>query len=83
MYRVIIQPKAGNQLKKISLKDRRRIVIVINDLAQNPFAGKKLEGEFEGQRSIRVWPYRFLYMIDQKIVTVTILKIGHRQGVYS
>ena len=61
---------------------RRRVDATIDVLRENPFAGKRLEGEFEGTWSLRVWPYRILYTIHQEIVTVTVLRVGHRQGVY-
>jgi mRNA-degrading endonuclease RelE of RelBE toxin-antitoxin system len=44
--------------------------------------GKKLQGDHKGQRSLRVWPYRIVYVVQQKVVTIAVLKIGHRQGVY-
>ena len=61
---------------------RRRINAAIDMLRENPFAGKKLQGEHEGTWSLRVWPYRIIYVIQRDIITVTVLRVGHRQGVY-
>jgi mRNA interferase RelE/StbE len=58
------------------------VLAAISILQENPFAGKKLQGDYEGAWSLRVWPYRILYTIHQEIVTVTVLRVGHRQGVY-
>ena len=55
----------------------------IRHLAQRSFAGKKLEGEYDGARSLRVWPYRIIYVIYQDIVTVVVLRVAHRQSVYN
>ena len=44
--------------------------------------GKKLKGELAGQYSLAIKPYRIVYTVEKKVVTVTVLHIGHRQGVY-
>ncbi|MEK7218735.1 MAG: type II toxin-antitoxin system RelE/ParE family toxin, partial [Patescibacteria group bacterium] len=71
--------KEAQQLTK---KDRKRIAEAIRSLRSNPFQGKKLQGEHEGEWSIRVWPYRIIYTIEKAIVTVIVLRIGHRREVY-
>ncbi len=54
----------------------------MKSLETSPFCGKKLEGGYEGRYALRAWPYRIIYVVDKKVVTVTILSVGHRQGVY-
>lgn len=81
-YHIVITKRAAKGLKKLPKNMRRRIDDAIDVLRENPFAGKKLQGEHEGAWSLRVWPYRIIYVIHQEIVTVTVLRIGHRQGVY-
>lgn len=83
MYRVVFHLHAQKDLRGIPAKDQRRIAAVIGRLSINPFVGKKLHGERAGQWSFKIWPHRIIYIIDRKIVTVTIIAIGHRQGVYS
>ncbi len=82
MFAVIIQPSARKSLRRLPRKQQEKIRSEIDVLAGNPFAGKKLEGVYEGKYTWRVWPYRIIYIIEKKIITVTILEIGHRQGVY-
>lgn len=67
-------------LKKIDRNFQKRITKKIFLLAENPFIGKKLQGEFENMRSVRVWPYRIIYRI--KSSEILIYTIKHRQGVY-
>lgn len=81
-YQVKIKPKAQKELEKIPKKDKDRILASIIGLAQDPFIGKKLKGDFKGYFSIRVWPYRIIYGIFAKERLVIIIRIGHRQGVY-
>lgn len=82
MYKIVIVDAAKKDLKRIPLQYRKKIGKQIDALAENPFAGKKLEGELDGVRGLRVWPYRVLYIVEKRIVTVTVVHVGHRQGVY-
>lgn len=82
MYTVIMKPKAEKQLSKLQRKDQERISAVIDSLGEDPFIGKKLEGDLDGYYAVRAWPYRIVYEIERKIVTVTIVAIGHRKDVY-
>ena len=82
MYSVVLLPRARKELAHLSRESQERIGSAIDSLRVDPFGGKKLEGKFRGAWALRVWPHRILYTIDQKIVTVTVLKIAHRQSVY-
>lgn len=82
-YTIIILKDAQKETRRLPQKDQQRIATAISSLGTDPFRGKKLHGNYEGAWSIRVWPYRIIYTIDRHIVTVTVLRIGHRQGVYT
>lgn len=82
MFRVIVKPKAEKQLEKLQRKDQKRITDALESIGNNPYTGKRLEGEYEGHWSVRVWPYRIIYVIEKYTVTVFVVAIGHRQGVY-
>ncbi|MDO8649453.1 MAG: type II toxin-antitoxin system RelE/ParE family toxin [Candidatus Peregrinibacteria bacterium] len=82
MYALEVKTKAQKQLESLPEKDQRRVLAVFDVLRENPTAGKQLEGKYKGFRSLRVWPYRIIYAVDHAIVTVTVVKIGHRKGVY-
>ena len=82
MYRVILQSRAERQFKKIAAKDQKKIAEAIDALAKDPFVGKKLEGKLQHYYGVRVWPYRIIYMIEKKILTVYVIGIGQRKDVY-
>ena len=82
MYKLIIKRKAQKQFDALPANDRERVLGALDGLCDNPFAGKKLQGTLHGQYSVRVWPYRILYTIDRKVITITVLSIGHRKDVY-
>ncbi len=82
MYVVVLKRKAEKQYKMLALKDRKRVLSALQHLRENPWTGKKLEGDLLGKWSLRVWPYRIIYVVEKEKITVTVLAIGHRQGVY-
>ena len=82
MYRVVILKRAQKETLKLPKKDQKRIVDAIIGLASDPFHGKQLHGDLDGKWAIRVWPYRIIYTIERGIVTVTVLRVGHRKDVY-
>ncbi|MBU0767047.1 type II toxin-antitoxin system RelE/ParE family toxin [Patescibacteria group bacterium] len=82
MYRIVLKSQAYKQLLKLPKNDQKKIANTIDELAASPFIGKKLEGELSGLYTLRVWPYRIIYTVNKKIVTITVVAIGHRQGIY-
>ncbi len=82
MYIVVFTHEAGKQLRRIPSRFQNKILQTVRLLARDPFIGKKLTGDWEGHYVERVWPYRIIYAIDRKKITVTIVTLGHRQGVY-
>ncbi|MFZ4388148.1 MAG: type II toxin-antitoxin system RelE family toxin [Chthoniobacterales bacterium] len=52
-------------------------------LAENPRrVGKPLKGDLSGFWSARRGEYRVVYEINDDVVTVIILRIGHRRDIY-
>lgn len=81
-YTVVISQKVQKDINRIEKKYYSRIITALAVIATNPFSGKKLEGDYRGNWSFRVWPYRIIYRVKIKEMVVLIVRIGHRQGVY-
>jgi mRNA interferase RelE/StbE len=81
-YKITIKRSAAKELEKIVLPDRKRIVEKILLLADDPrpLGCKKLSGQ-EKYR-LRQGDYRVLYEIQDDILIITVVKIGHRRDVY-
>jgi mRNA-degrading endonuclease RelE of RelBE toxin-antitoxin system len=79
---VIITPKALKQYNRLPKIEQTKIKKKLVILEQNPQDGKKLSGEFESLRSLRAWPYRVIYLIDEKQEKIFVVTIMHKQGVY-
>lgn len=80
MAKVIVTRGAIKDLKKISSLGQRKITLRLKVLKKNVFAGKKLGGELRGSYSLRIWPYRVIYIVIKGEVWIT--HISHRQGAY-
>lgn len=81
-YRLVVPKKVQKDLEKIDKRFKEKILSALLSLTKNPYLGKKLSGEYKDFWSYRVWPYRIIYQILSREITVLIVKIGHRQGVY-
>ena len=81
-YRVEMLPAAERQLRKIDTVPRRRIDEAIRDLAAvpRPHGYRKLSGA--DRYRIRVGDYRVLYMIEDAVLCVLVVRVGHRSDVY-
>jgi mRNA interferase RelE/StbE len=81
-YSLSIKRSAAKELGQLPPKDRGRIVARIQLLAQDPRpqGAEKLSGQ-ERYR-IRQGDYRILYEIEDDILRVMVVKIGHRRDVY-
>ncbi|MGQ0631230.1 MAG: type II toxin-antitoxin system RelE family toxin [Sporichthyaceae bacterium] len=81
-YTVEVELTAAKALGKLDRTVQVRILKVINALATEPrpSGATKLVGS-DGMR-VRVGDYRVVYVIDDSVVTVTVVRVGHRSSVY-
>ena len=81
-YRLVFKRSVAKDLRQIPKKDIQRILKRIDSLKEDPrpAGAEKLSGD-EKYR-IRQGNYRILYLIEDEIITVTIVKVGHRRDVY-
>ena len=83
LYKVeIIRKVRKKDLPSISLKDVRRIIERIQKLANDPYPVDAVRLKGRDEWRIRQGDYRILYIVEEKIVTVFVVKIGHRREVY-
>jgi mRNA-degrading endonuclease RelE of RelBE toxin-antitoxin system len=79
---VIVTPEAQKQYERLSVPEQKKIKKKLSVLESSPLEGKKLSGKMSELRSLRAWPYRILYYIDNARSFVFVVTIAHRQGVY-
>ncbi|MFN2400775.1 MAG: type II toxin-antitoxin system RelE/ParE family toxin [Gemmatimonadaceae bacterium] len=81
-YSVFIKPSAVKELQNVPLKNRRKLAARIRELAQEPRPhGCQKLSSLERYR-IRHADSRAVYEIDDDLITVLVVKIGHRRDVY-
>jgi mRNA interferase RelE/StbE len=82
-YSIEVSATAEKQLRKLSQKDRISVLKRIQELSGEPRPNhsRKLRGQDNIYR-VRVGNYRILYSIENKHLTIIILKVGHRRDVY-
>ncbi|OYD96773.1 type II toxin-antitoxin system mRNA interferase toxin, RelE/StbE family [Nostoc sp. 'Peltigera membranacea cyanobiont' 210A] len=82
-YEVKFSKGAKKQFRKLPLDIQERIQTKINDLAIEPRPNgvKKLQGDDNSYR-VRVGDYRVIYELNDDVLIVTVIKIGHRSEIY-
>jgi Txe/YoeB family toxin of Txe-Axe toxin-antitoxin module len=67
-YEIRITHRAEKDIKKLSPKLKNKLYAILTEvIAKNPFEGKKLIGDLEGNYSYRLtFQDRIVYMIDPK-----------------
>jgi mRNA interferase RelE/StbE len=81
-YCVVIPKRVQKEIDKIEKRYKGKVLLALKILEQEPYVGKKLEGEYKGKWSYRVWPYRIIYEIRKNELIILIIHIGHRQSAY-
>ena len=81
-HRVELRPAAVRALKQVGLQDRDRIRGAIALLGEDPRppGAKALQGR-PGFR-VRIGDYRIIYTVDDDILVVAVITLGHRRNVY-
>jgi len=82
MFKVEILSSADKALRKINLTERVTIAQRIKKLSENsrPYGYRKLENS--NFYRIRVGDYRVIYQINDKDLSILIVRIGHRREIY-
>ena len=85
-YEVEYTKTALKQLKKMDKKIASFIIAYIEDKlvdCHDPRKhGKALQGNLNDKWRYRVGDYRILAMIEDDIVVITVVEIGHRKDIY-
>ncbi len=82
-FRIEFTKTAAKSLKAIPKTVQKRIAKKIESLAEAPPepAKTKMKGDNPFHR-VRVGDYRIIYEIQNEVLLILILKIGHRKEVY-
>lgn len=81
-YEIFFRKSVWKDFESIPKKELNRILEKIESLSENPrpSSSQKLSGQERFR--IRQGRYRIIYSIQDEELTVWIVKVGHRKGVY-
>ena len=82
-YKIKFTPAADRQFAKLTKNQQQDIVGALIRLAENPrhHGVIKLSGEHSLNR-VRVGDHRVIFQIEDDVLYVVVVKIGHRKDVY-
>jgi mRNA interferase RelE/StbE len=85
VYAIVFKKSAAKELQGLPQKIQQKILDAVQLLSLNPYTEllhiKKMKGADSLYR-VRVQDLRVIYLIENQIIKVTIIKIGHRKEVY-
>jgi mRNA interferase RelE/StbE len=83
MFKVIFPKTAFKELEKIDAENQKLIFEKIKDLEAGNFAkDKTLKGKHKGKFRKRAGNYRIVYLKENDILVITLIRIAHRKEVY-
>lgn len=83
VYKVLLKKSALKDLDAAPKADQKRLLDALGGrLADDPYQGKALSGEFKGLYRWRSGKFRIIYEVQQEVLIVLVLRIAHRKDVY-
>ncbi len=81
-FKIYFKASVEKDLRTLPKKDLQKIILKIGSLADNPrpLGSEKLTGQ-ERYR-LRQGKYRIVYSIQDEVLTVWVVKVGHRKDIY-
>jgi mRNA interferase RelE/StbE len=84
-YTVVFKKSALKELRELPARMQQKFLDAAQLLSLNPFTEllniKKLRG-FDGLFRLRIQDYRMIYSIENDVLKIVVVKIGHRRDVY-
>ena len=82
-YRIELRPAAVKALRRIDPRDRGRVQGAIALLGEDPRppGAKSLQGR--DALRVRVGNYRIIYTVEDGVLLIVVVALGHRSDVYS
>lgn len=84
-YRIEFTKSASREFSRLAKPLQAKISEALEVLARNPYSDllrvKRLKGA-EALYRIRIGDYRVIYDIRSSLLTVVVIKVGHRSEVY-
>jgi len=81
-YKVNFVKSVKKDFKKIRKLEVAKILDAIDELAKNPRSSKSKKLKGEKLYRLRVGNYRVIYDIQENVMLIFVIKLGHRSDIY-
>ncbi len=81
-YKIEIKKSAAKEIKALPASVVRKILARIASLSEDSRPPQSLKLSGEEKYRLRCGDYRILYAIEDKVLTVYVVKVAHRREVY-
>lgn len=81
-YKVIFTKSVKKDFRKIPKLEVSKILNEIEELAKNPRSSKTKKLKGERLYRLRVGNYRVIYDIQDNLMLIFVVKLGHRSDIY-
>jgi len=83
MYKVAFEKSAEKEFLKLDKQAQELIASKIIDLKNGHFSNDKaLKGKHQGKYRKRAGDYRIVYLKENDVLLITIIRVAHRKEVY-
>ena len=83
MYQIIVPNIVLKELENIDKINQLHIFEKIKELEEGNFSNDKaLKGKYKGKFRKRAGNYRIIYLKENDLVLITLVRIGHRREAY-
>jgi len=84
-YEIVFKKSAFKELQRLPRRIQQKILDAVQLLSLNPYTEllqiKKMKGA-DCLYRVRIQGFRVIYVIENHLIKITIIKIGHRKEVY-
>jgi len=84
-YEIVFKQSAFKELQCLPQRIQQKILDAVQLLSLNPYTEllqiKKMKGS-ESLYRVRIQDYRVIYLVENHLIKITIIKVGHRKEVY-
>ena len=85
-WKIEFDKKAKNEFLNLDSQAKKRIIKFIDDRlikSENPrIYGAPLKGHLSGLWKYRVGTYRLICQVEDSILTILVVSVGHRKAIY-
>ncbi len=83
MYKVAFEKEAEKEFLKLNKNSQQLVAKKILDLQSGIFLNDKfLKGKHKGKFRKRAGNYRIIYLKENNLLVITIIRVSHRKSVY-